>query len=464
MADEVVVRRVLRDRLRSSVLARSSSTMAWVGGATILGQALNVVSGPLVARMLEPRGRGEYATASSVVVFVGIVAAGGFPVAVVRAVSSSGAAARDVLHASLAKAARSALMWALPTGLIVFVVLKGDFGAIGLSVVSGGLAVLAIWQHWMNAMLRGEGAVRRAIGQGFAGLATYVVAVVCLFLVAHRVAPAALAAVSVLSSSLGLALGWRFLRTPTGVMEVRVEPSALRTVARRSFVGTIGGLDALGLDVLVIAVLLGPVATGYYAIARTVTNLPFLVLSNIAVNLLPRWVVAHQAGRRREALRPIMLAGVATVLMVTGLELVLQPVIHIFFGNAYLPSVPCARILALGLALSGLRRLLLTLLQAQGRVRTGSVNEARVALVMLAAMAVGAHVGGLQSAAGGLLAGALLGLVVMAAAVASPADLATGRKDRRWLRRTGQLERDEAAPDAGLPTRTKTGPGSESGR
>lgn len=455
LADEVGVRQVLGERLRSSVLGRSPSMMVWVGGATVLGQALNVVSGPLVARMLEPRGRGEYATASSVVIFVGIVAAGGFPVAVVRAVSSSGAPARDVLRASLPKAVRSALLWALPSGLIVFGVLKADPETIALSVVSGGLAVMAVWQHWMNAMLRGEGDVRRVIGQGFVGLAVYVSAVVCLFLLAHRVGPAALAAVSVLSSGLGLGLGWRFLRSPSGAAEVRVEPAALRKVARRSFLGSIGGLDALGLDVLVIAVLLGPVATGYYAIARTVTNFPFLVLSNIAVNMLPRWVIAHEAGRHREALRPIMLACGAAVLMVIGLELVIRPVIHVFFGDAYLPAVACARILALGLALSGLRRLLLTLLQAQGRVRTGSVIEAGVAIAMLVAMAVGARVGGLEPAAGGLLAAALLGLLVMAAPLSSWGSLSGRRKVVRRPRRTGPPRPDEPVPDAAVLTQTK---------
>jgi PST family polysaccharide transporter len=425
--------------------------MMWVTGATVLGQALNVVSGPLVARMLEPRGRGEYATASSVVVFVGIVAAGGFPVAVVRAVSSSGAAARDVLGPLLSRTVRSALLWALPSGLLVFVVLKADLDTVALSAVSAGLAVLAILQHWMNAMLRGEGNLRRVIGQGFVGLAIYVVGVVCLFVFAHRVSPAGLAAVSILSSGLGLALGWRLLRPRTGAEETRVDPTALRTVARRGFIGSIGGLDALGLDVLVIAALLGPVATGYYAIARTVTNFPFLLLSNIAVNMLPRWVVAHEAGRRREALRPIALAVGATILMVVGVEIVLQPVIRVFFGDAYLPAVGCGRVLALGLALAGIRRLLVSLLQAQGRVRTGSRNEAGVALAMLVAMTVGARLGGLQYATGGLLAGALVGLLVMAGALtSSPFGLWTrprGRSRRRRGRRPEPREHGVLVPE-----------------
>src|SRR3954463_4009844 len=89
--------RQVLNRLRASLRDRSSSTLLWVSGATALGQALNIVSGPLVARMLQPRGRGEYATASSAVLLIGILAAGGLPVAVVRAVSSSGAPARDVL-------------------------------------------------------------------------------------------------------------------------------------------------------------------------------------------------------------------------------------------------------------------------------------------------------------------------------------------------------------------------------
>jgi len=97
--------------------------------------------------------------------------------------------------------------------------------------------------------------------------------------------------------------------------------------------------------------------------------------------------------------------------MFVFLQLVIWPVLHYVFGSEFDPATTCARLLTLGLTLTGVRRVVQAVLQARGEGGAGSRVEGVVSVLMLAGMALGAQVGGLDLATAALPVASGIGLV-----------------------------------------------------
>ena len=86
----------------------------------------------------------------------------------------------------------------------------------------------------------------------------------------------------------GVILGWFMLRRPSGDTDVAVSRSDVHLFARRAWTSGLKPLDSLGLDQLLVGFVLGQTALGIYAVSVSVTSLPIVALSGVALALLPR--------------------------------------------------------------------------------------------------------------------------------------------------------------------------------
>lgn len=390
---------------------RSRSLFVSVAGTTLFIQLCTLLSGPLLARMLGPAGRGEMAMVLAIVVLCSLPAAGGLPSAIAKAIGESGSPARDVVHRILP----GWLLWSLvPTvvsGGLTVLFFRERPDLVPLAIVTTVLTWQWSFQFMLSAMLRGEGDLRKVNAQRVIGVLLYVVAVAIAFVTWPGIHAYDVLALNAAFFPVMFVCGWRWLRQPTRDPSRRADPAEIRRTGRSNFLGTIGGVDSLGLDLLLIWVLLGPAALGLYAVGRNITTLPVLVLDALAANLVPR--LAAVTGDERLALERhwLRISMAFALAMFLGLQVAIWPILHYIFGAGFDAATTCSRLLILGLTLTGVRRVVQAVLAARGQGGAGSRVEAVVSVLMLAGMAMGAHLGGLDVAAAALPVASGLGLV-----------------------------------------------------
>ena len=140
----------------------------------------------------------------------------------------------------------------------------------------------------------------------------------------------------------------------------------------------------------------------------TITNLPAIILRNIANMLLSRMSQLSRAAAVHLMNRWILGAVLVNVALLVGLELVIAPVVSWAFGAAFVPAIPTARIMILAWGLLGMRFVFAAAAQAQGRAARASMVEMSTAVLLVLAVTVGALLGQIEYAAfGQLLVGAL---------------------------------------------------------
>ena len=374
-------------------------------------QLLTLASGPLVARLLGPEGRGELATAMAVAVLVSVVSAGGIPTAIAYTIGRTGATARDALGRQLWRWGRRALI-AAPAALIgVGLFLHQSDDKFAIAVVTPAVAVLGSWQLILAGMLRGEGDVRRINFQAFVGLAVYVACIVVCFGLDLSVGPATLLVLFCCCVMVALSVGWSMLRRPSETPKSEIEEVELRRLSRRSFLGTLGGGETLGLDLLIVALVLGPVAAGFYAVARSLASVALLLLNAVAITIMPR--LASLTGARRAHLerRALTVGILMAASSAVGLAAVSNPLIPLLFGDDFLPAVASARLLSVGLAITGVRRLLAGIVQARGHASVTSYIEGGSGVLLVVGIVIGSLSHGLTGAAAVVPAVSLLGCV-----------------------------------------------------
>jgi O-antigen/teichoic acid export membrane protein len=375
----------LKHRLRAGG-ARAILSIALAGVGV---QLLTFLSGPLVARMLGPDGRGLMVMVVVVASLFSSLGVGGLPAAASHTVGSSGAASRDVLRGLLPLWGVAMAVPALFAAGLTAVMVRHEEQWILLSALGLAICYLQTLNYLVLAMLQGEGAIQRVNLQRLIGIASYVGVIVVLFVLAPTEHAPIILATYAASLVGGVVLGCFMLRRPTRDPSLVASRRDVHVFAWQGWTSGLKPLDSLGLDQLLVGFVLGQTALGLYAVSVSVTSLPIVALGGVALALLPRLSSlppeASIAVMRRWVLAA---AGLATA-MVLGIELVLDPAIRIFFGHEFVGAIGVGRLLAIAWAFLAMRRVLTAAAQAQGRVAASSVAEA-VSTVLLV---VGAYVG-----------------------------------------------------------------------
>jgi O-antigen/teichoic acid export membrane protein len=377
-------------------------------------QLLTVASGPLVARMIGPDGRGQMVMVMLVAMLGSLAGVGGLTPAVAHAVGASGAPARDVVRGHLRVWILATLLPATLAAALVAVLVRDAPHQWILTIECLAVSFCLSVQFLLGAMLQGEGNVRRINLQRLIGMASYVAAVAALFIFDPVDEATVILLIYVLSLLGGFVVCWIMLRRPTGEPDARVDRRDVHAFARRGFISGLNALDSWGLDQLLVGFVLGSSALGLYAVAASATSFPSIVLAGVAAILLPRMAALPPAGANAVMRRWIAAAVALDLAMVGGMQLIIGPALRIFFGDDFVPATDVARILIFAWALLALRRVLVAAAQAQGRVAASSFAEAGSTVVLVAAAFTGMHVWGLEGAGVALLVAAAIACVWVA--------------------------------------------------
>ncbi len=390
---------------------------AYVIGAGVANQALTLISGPIIARMLGPAGRGEVVTVLAVALLASQFMLSALGGAISRSVAAAHAPARDTVGPFL----RGWIGWSALTGVFAAVAtgvaLRGSVEwttLVAMAFVvtfSGGVHAL------FRSMVYGEDGIRAAMWAEMWFMLAYVGSIVAVFVVRPTNPPAVVLTCYFFAQLVGAAMMWRALRKPEGKGTDRSVRTEVHRFARSSYLSSIGALDRLGLDSIIIGQILGASALGLYSVASSVGMMPAVMVGTLAVPLMPKMVAA---GAREGAvlLRKWTLASVVIfAVMIPAMWIIVGPGIRIFFGHDFEGAIWCARWLLLANAAFAFRLLWGAAALAQDREKLASRISLLSSIALLGALVVGSYWGGLNGAAVASIIASVLSCAAIAAVV-----------------------------------------------
>jgi O-antigen/teichoic acid export membrane protein len=402
---------------RARVVQLLRADLPRIVGVGLFMQALTLLSGPLLARMLGPTGRGEVATALSVALICSMLASVSLDRGISRFVARSGGPARDVLRPFL----RGWLLWRLVPSTVACVgaaiALRNSPNMLELALSAFVITLLGTLLSLARSMVLGEQNINRVNAADAIQMITYVSCVAALFVIDRdSSAPIVLICLN-LGQLASLIVAVTGLAPSRGVPAEPDTRQQVHRFARRAYFGSIGTLDRLGLDMLIIGQMLGAAALGLYAVASSIAALPAAIIGVLANPLLSK-----MAGRPPEEAARLLRRWVLVALAISGsamlvLELVIDPLIPVFFGQDFAPGIASARVLLVANTAFALRQLFASAAQAQGRESAASLVTLIGSGALLAALVLGAHLGGLLGASWGIGIAATASCVALASVV-----------------------------------------------
>ncbi|MDQ3103591.1 MAG: polysaccharide biosynthesis C-terminal domain-containing protein [Actinomycetota bacterium] len=349
--------------LRSDFARKVAETF----GTRVLLIALNGVNTILIARLLGPDGRGQYAVAIAVSVIAAQVLSLGLQSANTYFVARDGSLLARLTSNTIALAASVAAIVAVGFGLFALLPAASPVPlplmALGLAAVPPMLLVLNL-RH----LLLGIGEVRAYnsvdLISGMAG-----VAMTLALAVTGAATPASLLGVVVLIVLIGLGVATRSLRPhvgrlprPSGELLRRCVPYGFRVYLATGF-----GLLVLKSDLLVIQYVDGAEATGLYSVASSIADMLWILPSVVGAILFPRLAAISESRERwRLTLRTTAGTMALFVPMLAAVALVAPIAIRILFGADFEAAAGPLRILCAAILFYGATSIFSQFLAARG--------------------------------------------------------------------------------------------------
>jgi O-antigen/teichoic acid export membrane protein len=353
-------------------------------------QLANLGSAILAARLLLPEGRGELA---AIVLWPGLIAALG-GLSLNSATAFFAARERDRVREIFAAATAMSVIVAPAAILVGFAILP--LLCRGYSEEVGGLARVYLTFVALNvfglsyiSILQG----RLAIGAFNALRATLPIAYVALILVAMALGEihvegfvaASLGANAIVLTVVVAVLmraGWTGWRVPLALLR------SMMRYALSVHAGYLVTVASQRLDQAVIALVLAPADLGLYAVALAAGGAGNLVASTMGLLAFPKVAAAAPAVRPVILGRYLRATTALAVLAALCLVPVLPRLIELFFGRAFLPSAPVARVFAVGAIPFAVKTILYGGLCAYGRPFLVAKVETMVLVVLAAGLAL----------------------------------------------------------------------------
>ena len=360
-----------------------------IAGAGIFAQFLTTVGGVLAARMLGVDGRGTVVLVSTIAAMASQLTLGGsLPNAVTKQLAERDLGARDGLHGLVRRWAPLGLAAATFAGGYLLFLEWGDGSGTAWALAACTLA-WAIQQMasriLMGAML---GERTNPIHIALTGVLPQAV-VVAAYAIGLALGAGwnavELLLITILCNGLVLIGRLRVLRKPTRRPEDRLDAKELHALARKTHIGSVGPIDGLGLDRMLVGSLLGSTLLGLYSVAVAFSGLTQIFAVCLALVALPQ-IASLQKDPEAEApfVRRWVLTSAGMLVVVVGaLELVLVPVLKVTFGEDFIDATDSTRWMLVASGLLGFRRVLIAVLQGRDRGRVASVTELALTPLMI---------------------------------------------------------------------------------
>jgi O-antigen/teichoic acid export membrane protein len=388
-------------------------------------QAVLVVTGPLLARMLGPDGRGYLAALILWPLVITQLGNLGIPSALTYSIARDSSASRALARLGLSFALPQALLLVAFQALWLLLILHGDphqvrvAGWLTLALVPAMLA-----QQYGLALLQGHLRLRLFNGLRLLPWSLYALGVALLFAVEEdSIVPivAVLLTAFLISGSACLISGLRFSRgegTPT------VGRRFLVSFGLRGLLSSLSAVDMLRPDQVVLALFLSPAALGLYVVGLAFTNLPYFVAKSVGLITFP-WVASQP--EKREARRTMwsllwLTTGIALVL-VAGLCASAHWLVPFFFGREFSDAVTVTYIVLPGMVFLSARRVLAEGLKGRGYPLAGTLGELLSLAWVALALAVLVPLWGIDGAAVALSSSYVVSLLLLVALAARQGEL-----------------------------------------
>jgi O-antigen/teichoic acid export membrane protein len=333
-------------------------------GASLFIQALNVLTGILLARELAPAGRGALAAALLWPTLVASVGSLGLP----DSVTYHGARLKmraDELAGTVAAAwfLQSCVLTAIGIAIFWFAPFQPDARAAGTLMAFA--IPLYLWSAYGAAIAQGRSAY-----PAFNALRVLVPAATASGLVGLAVA----GRLTVQSATWTYVATYLLTAIAAAAVVVRGRPRISFALARdlfrfgvRSHLSFVATSLNERLDQLVVSILLAPVSLGLYVVAATLTSVTSLVGSTVSLLALPELARLHDDAARAALARRLGLLTVVGASVVTLPVLLLAPVLlRTAFGPSFAEAATPARILLVGAIALTTARLLGAVLKGLG--------------------------------------------------------------------------------------------------
>jgi O-antigen/teichoic acid export membrane protein len=370
-------------------LPHMTSTLA----TTVAIQALGLVSGVIVARLLGVDGRGELAAVilwPSVLAYVGDL---GGPLAYsFQSSNDSGSIPRLIGNVPFLVVAQWALLTVIGAPLIAFALSRYD-----TSVVTTSIAFLLAYVplsftvRYLNAINQGTGAFSKFNAVRLAVPVSYVAAVIVLAIVSlDSVATVAGAAIFSNAVALAVVLRGSRHRVETSLRRPRLNRPVLQAslgYGLRGHIGNLTPVDSMQLDLLLVTAVLGARDAGLYSVAVAAA----MVVRTLGVAFGLVALPAVAAGPTPEAglaagTRIFRLCLVLSVVAAALVALTAPVLVPLLYGSGFRDAVPVLEILVCAMVLASLRQVLGDTLRGVGRPGRATISEVVSWLVAIAAL------------------------------------------------------------------------------
>ncbi len=370
---------------------REARTGQWwlIAGGGVAAQLVMTVNGVLAARVLGVEGRGQMVLATILAAAASQLTLGGsLPNAVTHQLAARRISARDGLRGLVGRWVAWGCLAGAAAALCLLALERDALDSTSiwlLALLVLVLAVEAMASRILVGAMMGEGAP--LIHVALTGLLPQVMILVVLtIVVAFGFAWNAAAVISLSAVFTAVVFFGRLrLLAPRSPGTAPLDRAELGSLARRTHIGSVGPIDGLGIDRILVGSLLGNVALGHYSAAFALGGLATIFGLCLGMVALPRvtQLQSEPARERHFVRRWLLLSAGLMVVMVLALEVTMEPLIRYTFGTPFLPAVEVGRWLVVGLGLLGFRRILVAVLQGRGSGGYASAVELALTPVMV---------------------------------------------------------------------------------
>ncbi|MEZ5062908.1 MAG: oligosaccharide flippase family protein [Solirubrobacterales bacterium] len=389
-------------------------------GAGLLVQGMLVITGPFLARLLGPAGRGELAALMLWPVVLVQLGCLGIPAAVTYFVSA-GSPWRETIRRGLRFGAWQVVGLSLAQVAIVLIAFTGrgdevrDAALVTIAAPTGLLA-----QEYGQAILQARSDLKWFNVLRMLPITLFAIAVIAMFVLSAGLVAVTLSWVGavVLIGVVTLTFALRRAAPVAAPAPSRDAPPgrALASYGIRGILSANSATDIVRPDQIALAIFLPSRALGIYVVGLAFTNLPYFFAKAIGLVAFP--AVAREsepAEARRVAWRYLWIIIGLAVLIVGLLYATVAILIPLFFGDEFRDSVGLSYILLAGALFTAIRRVLAETMRGRGQPGPGTTAEIVALVGLVAAIAVLVPLIGVDGVAVALSASQLANFVVLAA-------------------------------------------------